>query len=377
MKRAVISETKVRMRLSIRKLVHKTQSSVWYTIYAMNQQLLDYIKQQLDAGSSKESVKSILLQTGWPAADVEAALAHVGGAPAVAEVRPTVAAVPASMPSTRAADPIRDMQLSSASQRVDTMVSPMARPAASGAMAPMNGIARPAMPSVAEVSRPANSPTAASSGPIRPITPSGNMATMNQPSVMPRVSAQNTVTLNQPAPASAPAAAPRSGAGRILKVIFAGIGVVLFLGALALAGLLYKDKTDIGKKLESVERDRDSYAQLFGNEQKASNDANARAATLKAENDSLLSELAFFVPPRDGVVTTRTITVRGTLQAVVKGGFILLTSHDVPVAVKNGADAKVKAVLDPLVGSAIEIAGTHEIGSRDLTVTTVNGQPIQ
>ena len=39
----------------------------------VNQQLLDYIKQQLQQGASKEQIKSSLLANSWKAQDIEEA----------------------------------------------------------------------------------------------------------------------------------------------------------------------------------------------------------------------------------------------------------------------------------------------------------------
>ncbi len=68
-----------------------------------NQQLLDYVKQQIQLGVPKEAIKSALLASGWPAADVDEALGVTGSAspagPAAASASP---ASPASAASASA-----------------------------------------------------------------------------------------------------------------------------------------------------------------------------------------------------------------------------------------------------------------------------------
>ncbi len=52
-----------------------------------NQQLLDYIKRQIDEGVSKEDTKSTLLQNGWSDVDIDEAIKQIKVVPDVSEVR--------------------------------------------------------------------------------------------------------------------------------------------------------------------------------------------------------------------------------------------------------------------------------------------------
>lgn len=45
----------------------------------ITQQLLDYVRQQLAVGISRQNLAAALIAEGWPAADVEAAIAAVSG----------------------------------------------------------------------------------------------------------------------------------------------------------------------------------------------------------------------------------------------------------------------------------------------------------
>ncbi len=70
-----------------------------------NQQLLDYVKQQMQLGVPKEAIKSALLASGWPAAEVDDALGVTGGpaSPATASVAASASPVSASASAASAA----------------------------------------------------------------------------------------------------------------------------------------------------------------------------------------------------------------------------------------------------------------------------------
>lgn len=58
----------------------------------MNQQLVDYIKQQLQLGVSQEGIKNTLVTSGWPEADVAAAISSL-------ETKPSTSAAAGSAPA--------------------------------------------------------------------------------------------------------------------------------------------------------------------------------------------------------------------------------------------------------------------------------------
>ena len=62
-----------------------------------NQQLVDYIKQQLQGGVAKDAVKKALLEAGWPEADVAESMQ------AAAPAAPATAVAPQTKPITSGA----------------------------------------------------------------------------------------------------------------------------------------------------------------------------------------------------------------------------------------------------------------------------------
>ena len=70
-------------------------------------------------------------------------------------------------------------------------------------------------------------------------------------------------------------------------------------------------------------------------------------------------------------------SVRGALSGGGKNPYVITTKYRVEIIVKNSKDSKVIALLDPLVGTAVEVDGTHAYASREFTVTSVNGAKVE
>ncbi len=102
---------------------------------------------------------------------------------------------------------------------------------------------------------------------------------------------------------------------------------------------------------------------------------NGQITSLQAESTEVKSELSIFATANAaaGVVPA---TVMGMLAGDSKTQYTVTTPYGIVAYVKNYKDAKVAAALAPLVGTNVQITGTHIPGYRDITVTAVNGQPI-
>lgn len=107
---------------------------------------------------------------------------------------------------------------------------------------------------------------------------------------------------------------------------------------------------------------------------KDKNDLNAAVGSLLGENKILFSDLSFFMVPPNA---TSSVDVAFSLQGALSGNASVLyavTSADgIRASVKNSKDANVNAALKNLVGTSVEISGTHMAGSKDVIVNSVNG----
>lgn len=106
------------------------------------------------------------------------------------------------------------------------------------------------------------------------------------------------------------------------------------------------------------------------------NDLTTKANTLEADNKTLSAEVDIFKTAGIVVSGEVPIVVDGILSGGGKTQYVVTTPHGITAYVKNSKDAKVDAALTPFVGKDVEIEGTHIAGYRDITVTSVNGQPL-
>ena len=96
----------------------------------VNQQLLDYIKQQLEKNISKEQIKSALMQNGWDVSDVEEGFTAVG--PRFSGIPPTPP--PPTTPNVR---PIPNM--------INPVINPVASPVAQPVLNVINPVVSPSL----------------------------------------------------------------------------------------------------------------------------------------------------------------------------------------------------------------------------------------
>ena len=102
------------------------------------------------------------------------------------------------------------------------------------------------------------------------------------------------------------------------------------------------------------------------------------ASSLADENAKLKTEISFFVAPLGSSVSQAVAaTVKGVLSGGGKALYVLTAEDGLRVFVKNSKDAKIDAILKPLLGSTVEISGMHLLGSNEITVTSVNGTEVQ
>jgi TolA-binding protein len=152
--------------------------------------------------------------------------------------------------------------------------------------------------------------------------------------------------------------------------LFILVGVILAIGIVG--GIVYAffmgGSADIptitdqnsGQQLSTLQQERD---QLQG-----------QVSELSSNITDLENQLGIFKTSTDATVP---LTIRGTLATTTANVYTLRTNRDVVLTVANATNAAVAAALSPLVGAEVELSGTHAPVSTLLTVTSVNGSPIQ
>ena len=312
---------------------------IWYTECMANQQLVDYITQQTQAGVTKEVVKNALVTTGWGERDVADAMnAAFGTSPAaVAPVASPAAVSPAVSRPTIAAKPA-----------VTPVVMPAAKPI----------VASPAAAS----SLVSVSMFDAKSGPV--FEPKSKSIQSGTPPTSSVASSGSVIAI----------AAQRSG-NRFTSIFLPVILGVVTVGAGVFAYMTWREKSGLREQVAALTAQSAALqAQLQGLEKDKDADVSHITALTESAND-FEGQLSLFVVP-GGSSAAVSVTVKGTVNGSDKVPYTLTTGKGIVLAIKNYKDPTVFPLLPSFVGEIIEITGTHVPGARDITVTALNGKPI-
>lgn len=304
-------------------------------------QLVEYISSQTKAGVSRDAVKSALVGVGWAAADVEDTLKKIeaGNKPVSPAVGGPTTSVPigavskSSGPAGMASTPT-----SASAQKGPSLQSVRMSDLVSGS---------------APASFPAKSVSGEKTKPI-------DLAT--------------GVRMNEKAAKGGSRVTMMAGAAAI--VVLAGLAGFFYFQNNSLSGQITSlsgTSTDVTSRLTAL----NSQVQALN----ASNTAlAAEVAALTAQNTDLATNLLFLAIPTASSTASAsgTVSVSGTLTGG-KSSYALTTAYGVVIYVANVKNASTTAVLKPLLGStsSVMLTGTHAAGSPYLTVTAVNGAPIQ
>lgn len=297
-----------------------------------NQQLVDYIKSQLQLGVAKEAVRSTLLQAGWGEGDMSEALN------AATPAAPAAVSAPAATTSPVSQNPPREVR-----------------------------------------------PTTPVSSPLltRDIFQSKSLPGQGEPFFQPKPAEQvfqpkkealSPAQKNGPVVAVTPTTPRKQSSGK--GTVFRIVGIVLVTASLGAVGFFYKQVADLQGKLNELSSGGAGASSQIATLTQERDKLVAEVAALKNENTQLVAELAIFAG-QPTATSTAPITAKGVLSGGGKAQYALTTKSGVVAYVKNSKDMKVDAALKPFVGTEIEISGTHVTASRDVTVTAVNGKLIE
>lgn len=327
-----------------------------------NQQLVDYIKSQLGAGVSEEMVKNALKTAGWPDADVEDGVKAAKPGPANA-----VAAAPAKI----------------SPNQIGVVTAPVEKPAAVGSTGiPAGGIG------VGLNAKPADIQPKANVLDIREAI-SAKDELLNSMNNMAGKEAGKAVGVAAAGPAvsgAANAAGTLSGkSGFFGKISIAEIVMAVIIVALLGGGTwFYLSQSGGASRADSLASQNAALENQIAAMTKTNSELSAESSSLKTENAGLATDVAalkndlsfYAVIPGISTITENAVNVKGILTLSKSGQYVLTTANGAIVNVKNYKDTKVDALLKPLLGASVELAGTHPAGSRDLTVVSVNGQAV-
>ena len=345
-----------------------------------NQQLRDYISEQLHVGVPKDAIRSALLESGWKETDVtEAMNLETGGAvpqtqpPAMAQPKPAVSQPASSVqPAMAVAKPAQSF--------------PSAQPAAA---LPQSQPVTSAQPTIT-VSKPAQSSAPSFAGASSFGGPSSFANTAagkpeSKPAtadvIQPKMASSQRVvvsagTINgssQPVSLGTSAIGAKPEGHSKLPVIILSILVFVFAGTTVAFYM----------RTNSLQKDFDAtFAQSGAGQKQATalvKERDALASRLDAaatENKELVSSLYLFVYDAKST-EKKNIELSGTLSKG-KSFYELKTTLGVTAYVANSSEPAIESALKPLAGTTVRISGTREIkfALGQMTVLAVNGVPI-
>lgn len=319
----------------------------------VNQQLRDYVSEQLRLGVAKEAVRGALIESGWAQADVNEVMQSGTGAPA--EIKPVAppAIAMAQKPTIAvqpAVQPVRVIQPAVVAQpvRVSQPAVAFVKPAQSMAS------------QTTDIVQPKTNPF--------PVSPKANMGT---PGTNPVSVSAASGAAAKPVSLGASIAAKTPDRGKLPMIVM--IVLALLLGSAA--AYFYMQTSDLQVRVSSLSAESETARTQAGALAKERDSLIGRMASLSSESRDLAVNLSFFVAP-GGAEGQQAVAFGGTLGSGDKGIYTVKTARGVVVSIKNSRDALVEKALKPLVGTMVQISGTHTAGSREVTVLAVNGASV-
>lgn len=323
-------------------------------------QLVEYISSQVKLGISRDAIKSALTGVGWAPLDVEDTLKKVEGGTVSVPAQP-VAAQKTAEPATGA----------SASPKFVSFSAP-------GTTAPQTKNPEPQTIRVSDL--------------VSSVAPASSMPAQAAPKIISSAAATGPakatpMTKDQPAKgffagpsmvSTVPMGQKKKGIGWLGIV---AIVLIVLLGAFA--GYLFMKNGSLNSQLQALNGQSQGVVQNSAAQIQALNASNtalaAQISSLTTANQDIALNLSFFTIPLNlpQPVTSSPVSVSGVLAAGLgKNTYIVTTPYGVKTYVKNSSDAAVAALLQPLLGGTVQIAGTYIPGTPNITVTSVNGSQV-
>lgn len=325
---------------------------------APNQQLKDYIAQQVKVGVSREIIKSALLEAGWQESDIREAMAAFGSASSNAgAMKPAESTKPFEVKSTEVkSTEVKPFEIKPI--EVKPSDSPSVISKFSAGSSPQEK-SSPVSFTTNDIFQKKNEPVFVSKG-IGLQTPSSR----NKSEIISEPGETNAGFFRKP----------------IVSITLGAVSAVLIAGA----GILSVQNSGLQTKLNSAAQENASLKTRLDSLASDKNNLTSQINSLNQIVSDLNNQLSLFALPLPSNSSTTVKEVTVSIKGVVRGGvklqYDLVTNKNVVVHVKNSKDLKVDAVLKPLFGTEIEVMGTHsdsDYGYPSITVTSVNGKAIQ
>ena len=341
-----------------------------------NQQLTDYVKEQLANGVTRDAVEQALRTAGWPEPDIKDAMgmrSPFSGAAAqpMAQtqqqpIAQPMATSPVAQQSAGTLPNTSPIQQPMAQQRPVVQTQPVAqqqsRPVAAAAT-PVNDkvIYKDFTQPVASSAMMQPAGTATSGIKISEIE--GAMPTMIEKKPQMDKPAVDLGALRQQ---GAQTGKSPSHVGTIIMILL----IVILAGS---TGFMYKQMADASAQVKALTtqlQTANASVAAAGSQNQQQLDA------VVAENKDLLAQLSLFSEPvAGGQAGDTVITLKGVIGTDVNG-YRLVTSRNIAFPIRNSREPAVDAALKPNLGKEVEISGSHTPGLKFINAMTINGAAI-
>lgn len=311
----------------------------------VNQQLLDYLREQLKAGVSRENVKSSLLNVGWQESDINEAFETL-------DKENTTTPFPDAVKT----QDINLVNLKNISQNINNTLSENI------SKQNQNSVNSNNIPQYFSkddfVSSQKDTELKISSEGKKVISDPVNLINKVQPQQVKIESLPHNY--------------------KKFKIIIYILFGLLITGLLVAIFLLYQRNNDLENRLNSAlsrSGDLESQSQSIMD---TTNNLQKQVLALKEENNMLnqqKSDLANQLLLFSQSTSSLDVELGGKIL-LEKGQYILKTSQNILVSIKNSKDEKVKKVLESFINQDLVAKGIRTPGLREITITDINNQSI-
>ena len=298
-----------------------------------NQQLVDYIKEQLKGGTSKENVKQVLLGVGWTNADIDEAFKIIE-----AESKPEVESIKvpeSNLVNLKGVEQKSGMSETSSSFQTTPNVIKFDTPREEVFKIKLSQEERGASK----------------------IESSVGQSTQSQPQ-------QIKIEVGKH---------PKKF--RVILYVVVGLFIA---GLLVLVAFLYNKNNQLTNQINAnlsqrgdLENQAQTLLQTVNELQKQILSLKDENTKLNTEKENLINQLLLFSPSTSSL----DVVLKGTV-VLDKGNYFLKTNQDIWVKIKNSKDEKTKLVLDKFIDKEVKVEGLRTPGLRELTVVKINDKTI-
>ena len=320
-----------------------------------NQQLVDYLKEQLKLGVAKDSLKQSLLDVGWSLSDIEEAFNVVLNELNLDELN------------------LENKNLENTSISKEISIPEVPKENLVDLTSKKNSSSKEVIEKQIPDSEFISKDTFISSSPLVEVKP--------KESVNQKESINQTLDKQEEKPFVLNDVFKNKNIfySKNLKIILYVVFGIVISGFFVLTFFLYRNNTNLQKQILNSNSQQSNLQGQVQSLTKTLNEIQSQMNALKNEN-SLLKEESVDLENQLLLFNQSTSSLDITLKGKIlldKNQYLLKTSKDIVVFIKNSKDLKVKEILSSFVDKEVKIFGQRTPGMREITINTINDESLE